>query len=141
MNWIRRGMQPTRPEPNITYRDGDYSDIRALLVGRTVTKIDKDKLRLDDGRVLKLKGNEGGCSCNAGDYDLVELNGIDNIITHVEFVDHPSGDYYDEECDSEDCGTYKIFVYAENKKINLATFEGTDGNGYYGTGYSIEVIA
>lgn len=35
---------------------------------------------------------------------------------------------------------YKIFVFADNQQINLATFEGTDGNGYYGTGYCIEVF-
>ena len=34
---------------------------------------------------------------------------------------------------------YKIFVYAENKKIKLLQCDGDDGNGYYGTGYHIEV--
>ncbi len=88
---------------------------------------------LDDGTVLELEGNEGGCSCSAGDYELTTLNHVDNIITNVEFVDSPSGD------DEDGDGTYKIFVFADNTMINLATFEGDDGNGYYGSGYSIRI--
>ncbi len=126
--------------PTYSYHQRD--DITALLLGRTVTKVDKDKLRLDDGRVLKLIGNDGGCACSAGCYDLTELNGTDNVITYVEFSDNPAGDYcdVDETNDEDDYGTYKIFVFADNKKINLATFAGTDGNGYYGPGYRIEVM-
>jgi hypothetical protein len=29
---------------------------------------------------------------------------------------------------------------ADNEQINVATFEGSDGNGYYGTGFSITVL-
>ena len=107
--------------------------ITALLEGHKVVKADDHHLILDDGTILLLPDWE---ECCAG-YDLTELNGIDNIITKVEFLDDP---------DSEDCpgrhdgpGTYKIFVYAENVKVNLATWEGTDSNGYYGTGYEIVV--
>lgn len=107
--------------------------IKELLTGRRVEKVGDDTLRLDDGTVLTLGGNEGGCSCGAGDYDLVTLNGVDNVITNVEFEDSPSGD------DSDGEGFYRIFVYAGNERINLAIFEGTDGNGNYGTGYWIAV--
>ena len=58
---------------------------------------------------------------------------MDNIITNVVFHNDPACDYGDGE------GVYSIFVYAENKKINLVTFEGSDGNGYYGTGYYVTV--
>lgn len=112
-----------------------HEAIRAVLLGRTVTKVAEDQLQLDDGTVLTLTGNDGGCACSAGCYDLTELNGCDNIITAVEFVNDPGGDDY--EGDHE--GVYEIFVFADNQKINLATFCGTDGNGYYGTGYSIHV--
>lgn len=88
---------------------------------------------LDDGTVLELEGNEGGCCCSAGDYELTTLNHVDNIITNVEFVDSPSGD------DEDGDGTYKIFVFADNTMINLATFEGDDGSGYYGSGYDIRI--
>jgi len=115
------------------YNENDQQGIADLLIGHKVVKVADDKLMLDDGTTLVLAGNEGGCSCSAGDYDLTELNGVDNIITNVEFEDSPGGDY------EEGDGTYKIFVYADNTRINLATFEGSDGNGYYGTGYSITV--
>lgn len=119
----------------LTYRETDKTEIEGLLVGRTVTKVANDTLVLDDGRRLRFIGNDGGCACNAGCYDLTELNGVDNIITKVEFVDSPSGD------DEAGDGHYRIFVFADNRKVNLATFEGTDGNGYYGTGYAIHVSA
>lgn len=32
-------------------------------------------------------------------------------------------------------GHYRIFVFTENQRINLMQFDGTDGNGYYGTGF------
>lgn len=105
-------------------------EISKLLVGRTAVKVDEMTLELDNGTVLILVGQDGGCCVS---YDLTELNGVDNVITNVEFVDSPAGDdLYGE-------GHYKIFVYAGNDKINLATFEGSDGNGYYGTGYWITV--
>jgi hypothetical protein len=109
--------------------------IQNLLVGHKVAKVAKDHLLLDDGTVLRFPDTYGGCSCNSGCYDLTELNGVDNIITAVEFQDDPGGDGYHE----EGGGVYRIYVYADNQKINLATWEGTDGNGYYGTGYDIWV--
>lgn len=109
-------------------------EITRLLVGRKVVKVAEDTVQLDDGRRLRFVGNDGGCACSAGCYDLTELNGVDNVITAVEFVDSPDADDWDAG------GHYKIFVFADNQKINLATFEGSDGNGYYGSGYSIEVL-
>ena len=41
--------------------------------------------------------------------------------------------------DEYDGTSYKIFVYAENQKLKLLQVDGDDGNGYYGTGYSIIV--
>lgn len=117
----------------IEYSESDHEKIRNLLLGRTVTKVSDDTLVLDDGHHLKLVGHDGGCACSAGCYDLTELNGVDNIITKVEFNNDPAGD------DENGQGVYQIFVFAGNNRINLATFEGSDGNGYYGTGYSITV--
>ena len=114
------------------YHDNE-AEIESLLLGHRVVKVADDRLRLDDGTELVLIGNDGGCACEAGCYPLTELNGIDNVITRVEVIAHPDSN------DSVDEGYYRIFVYAENQQVNLATFEGTDGNGYYGTGFSIEV--
>lgn len=118
---------------DIEYTYRDKTEIAKTLIGHKVIKVSGDTLELDDGRALRFEGNVGGCVCGAGDYDLTDLNEVDNIITNVEFVDNPDSDY------SHGAGIYQIFVFAENKKINLATFTGSDGNGYYGTGYSIYV--
>lgn len=115
------------------FDETNHDRLAELLVGRRVTKVADDKLELDDGRVLEFRGHDGGCSCGAGDYDLAELNGVDNVITSVEFEDSPAGEEFEGE------GHYKIFVFAGNQRVNLATFEGSDGNGYYGTGYSVTV--
>lgn len=118
------------------YNETDHDAIADLLVGRRVVKVSDDTLQLDDGRTLTFVGNDGGCACNAGCYDLTALNDVDNIITRVDFINAPSGDDFG---DGE--GRYEIFVFADNQLINLATFTGTDGNGYYGTGYTITVTA
>jgi hypothetical protein len=107
--------------------------INALLIGRKVTKVADDQLLLDNGVRLRLVGNNGGCSCGAGDYKLTELNGLDNIVTAAVVVADPVSTWDDGN------STYRIYVYAENEKINLATFVGDDGNGYYGTGFEIHV--
>jgi len=91
-------------------------------------------LTLSDGMKLKVWGNDGGCACNAGCYPLSALNRVDNVITNVEVIENPHGDN-----DDDYLGFYRIFVYAEHELIQLASFDGTDGNGYYGTGYYIEV--
>lgn len=41
--------------------------------------------------------------------------------------------YYDEK-------SYKIFVFCEDTRINLLQVDGDDGNGYYGSGYTIKVL-
>lgn len=118
-------------------RHHQEDEIRELLMGHSVTKLSDDNLVLDNGVTLQLVGNDGGCGCNSGCYDLTELNGVDNIITDVQF-ESPGIDDYDGTGGYEDVsGTYKIFVFADNQKINLAEFYGTDGNGFYGTGYHI----
>lgn len=133
-----------------TLNHDDKEKITELLMGRTVTKVDGEHLQLDDGTVIKAIGRDGGCSCGAGCYDLSVLNGVDNIITRVEFDYHPASDYDDYEKGAERTGHpddpadkwegfYRIFVYAENQQINLMQFDGSDGNGYYGTGYEILV--
>lgn len=114
--------------------ENDADGIAELLVGRRVVQVSEDTLELDNGLKLRFQGNQGGCACDAGDYHLTELNGVDNIITKVELFNDPGGDGY-----SSYEGVYKIFVYANHERINLATFEGSDGNGYYGTGYNITV--
>lgn len=134
-------------EDGVTVLDeGDFGEITDLLIGRKVEKVDGEHIRLDDGTVIKAIGRDGGCACSAGCYDLAVLNGVDNIITNVEYDYRPAGDYENPERsghpdDPEDEweGYYRIFVYADNQQINLMQFNGSDGNGYYGTGFEILV--
>jgi hypothetical protein len=42
--------------------------------------------------------------------------------------------------DGEDGHVYRLFVYAANDRINVLSVEGDDGNGYYGTGFTLTVV-
>lgn len=124
----------------------DRDVITKLLLGKKVVKADREHLLLDDGTTIKAIGHDGGCACNAGCYDLSVLNGVDNIITRVEYDYRPAGDGdkvegsgHPDDPEDEWSGYYRVFVYADNQRINLMQFDGTDGNGYYGTGFELLV--
>ena len=114
------------------YEHYEEDKIKDLLMYRKVIKVENNTLFLDNGVKLEIYPNVGCGGCFSGWYDITELNECDNVITNVEFVceniDDPN---------SNDDTSYKIFVYAEDKKIKLLQVDGSDGNGYYGTGYSI----
>jgi hypothetical protein len=128
----------------------DFEQLRSALFGRKIVNAEtiddfEGQLTLDDGTILRVGGNEGGCSCGAGDYPITTLNTVDNAITNVIVEENP--DYDDgkcEKCDSWSCehrGWYRIYVVAEDHTQHLvASFEGSDGNGYYGTGWWISVL-
>jgi hypothetical protein len=121
--------------------ESDESEIRALLLGRTVTKVDGDSLLLDDGTTMTIHPNEGCGGCSAGWYNLTELNECPvNAIMAVEFNNGESP--------GEDFGwgateqySYRVFVLAADRRIKLWQVDGDDGNGCYGTGYWIEIAA
>lgn len=141
--------------------------LRELLVGRKVVeaRIDDEPspdrwddrgpvghLTLSDGTKLQVWGNDGGCACSDGCYPLAHLAAVDNVITNVEVEEWRDGDcregpacrtcdakYYCDEDGHENAGYFRVFVYADNERINLASFEGTDGSGDYGTGWWLNV--
>lgn len=122
------------------YPDDGVDSLKELLLGHTVTKVDSETLRLDDGRVLKLNGNWGCGGCTSGNYALTALNDCPvNAIMDVEVVEENTEGAYGL-YDSVDT-KYRLFVLAQDERIELATFDGSDGNGYYGTGFWIEVSA
>lgn len=109
-------------------------EMKKLLLGHSVAKVSDDHLEMDDGTVIKVVPNTGGCACSAGDYELTHLEGVENVITRVELaIDAVEDDWgYGE-------STYRIFVFTADGRFELATIEGDDGNGYYGTGYELLV--
>ena len=147
---------------NQILREHDTEGIGALLVGRRIVAAEtgsflpigedndwyepaRGRLTLDDGTQVLVRPNIGGCSCGAGDYELTHLASVDNVITSVRLVDESTGDdksrdggRYDENGEYI-TGAYRIFVVADAVEVNILTVEGDDGNGYYGTGYSLIV--
>lgn len=115
-----------------TLDEYDEKEIKELLIGRKV-KVDGDNLILDNGIILEVVANRGCGGCSSGWYSITKLNEVDNAITNVEFD-------MDGQCASQDDDTsYKIFVFCEDTRIQLLQVDGSDGNGYYGTGYEIFV--
>jgi hypothetical protein len=133
--------------------------LRELLVGRRIVSAEKSDdeydpdgfLRLDDGTTIKVKGNDGGCACSAGCYPLARIAAFDSVITNVEVDYKPDDESRDcgtcgkswcyEEGHGDDRGFYRVYVIGfDTKRAEVASFEGSDGDGYYGTGWWLEVI-
>lgn len=68
--------------------------------------------------MLQIYPNVGCYGCESGNYYLQHIASVNNAITNVEFVEEFEDDCYYE---------HYIDIYD------------TDGNGYYGTGYTINV--
>lgn len=115
------------------YTEENEKEIKELLLYRRIVKVENDTLYLDNGTELEIIPNVGCGGCESGNYEITELNECDNVITKVEL----DCDYTEDEW--KDGASYKIFVYAEDKRIKILQVDGTDGNGYYGTGYEVLV--
>lgn len=100
----------------------DEKEIKEILLFHKVVKADMrtKTLTLDNGTELTFEGNEGCGGCGSGWYCIEELNECDNVITNVEFV--INDDVKDKDYDDM---SYKIFVFAEDKRIKLVQFDGT----------------
>lgn len=114
-----------------TLCEQNEKEIEELLLGHKVTVDDYDNLVLDNGVVLQINPNIGCYCCESGNYYLQHISSVNNAITNVEFVEEFEDDCYYEH--------YKIFVIADGMTTELLDVYGTDGNGYYGTGYTIDV--
>lgn len=114
-----------------TLCEQNEKEIEDLLLGHKVTVDDYDNLVLDNGVVLQINPNIGCGGCESGNYYLEHIASVNNVITNVEFVEEFEDDFYHEH--------YRIFVIADGMTTELLDVYGTDGNGYYGTGYTIDV--
>lgn len=123
-----------------TLNECDEKEIKELLLGhKIVADENNDSLILDNGVVLQINPNIGCYGCESGNYYLEHIASVNNAITNVEFVNDyevNDDDYYDEE---DYYQHYRIFVIADGMTTELLDVYGTDGNGYYGTGYTIDV--
>lgn len=123
-----------------TFNECDEKEIEEMLLGhKIVADENNDALILDNGVVLQINPNVGCYGCESGNYYLQHIASVNNAITNVEFVNDyevNDDDYYDEE---DYYQHYRIFVIADGVTTELLDVYGTDGNGYYGTGYKIDV--
>ena len=118
---------------NRTLHECDKKEIEELLLGHKVVSYEADNLLvLDNGVVLQINPNIGCGGCESGNYYLEHISSVNNAITNVEFVEEYDDDEYQ-------CKHYRIFVIANGMTTELLDVYGTDGNGYYGTGYTIDV--
>ena len=110
--------------------------LKELFVGRRVIAAKGYVLTLDDGTRVTVEPNEGCGGCAAGWYELERIATAENVITAVsvkeeEVTGDPDGDD----------ARYRLFVYAAgvDAKAEIVTVKGYDGNGCYGTGFSLVV--
>lgn len=124
---------------NYMYDPGP-SDWESLLVGHRIVKAvevaDDAILTLDNGTRIKVRANEGCGGCSNGWYSVTHVAEVDNIITGVRCEVEPVGEasIYSEEY------VYRVFVVTAAEEIEAVTVEGDDGNGYYGSGYSLTLL-
>ena len=114
-----------------TLCEQNEKEIEELLLGHKVTVDDCGNLVLDNGVMLQINPNIGCGGCESGNYYLQHISSVNNAITNVEFVEEFEDDFYYQH--------YRIFVIADGMTTELLDVYGTDGNGYYGTGYTIDV--
>lgn len=122
-----------------TLYECNEKEIEELLLGhKIVADENSDTLILDNGVHLLITPNSGCDACPSGNYYLEHIASVNNAITNVEFVnEHEDSEY--EDFDEEYYQHYRIFVIADGMTTELLDVYGTDGNGYYGTGYQIDV--
>lgn len=117
-----------------TYYDSD--DFTPLLAGRYVTNIVDDTMTLDDGTRLEFEGNMG-CSCGSGQYDITSMfqRGTPTARIMSAEVEVNEADESDEYSNL----VYTLFVIVEDERLPLVECQGNDGNGYYGSGFTVRV--
>lgn len=132
-----------------TLNQDNTDAISTLLTGRRIVAVElghferpgqdwgdapTGKLTLDNGTAVLVTPNQGHCACSAGDYSLTSLAAVDNVITSVRLAVEQSGEAWESD------QSYRIYVVADAVEINAVQIDGSDGNGYYGTGYELTVV-
>lgn len=111
--------------------DGLYTQ---LLRGRYVTSINDGTITLDDGTELYIHGNEGCGGCESGWYWLEKVykQGSRQARIMSAYVA-----YGEDDEDAPSVCTLFVMVDGNPTQLPLATVRGDNGNGYYGTGFTL----
>ena len=115
-------------------QDSDDGLYTQLLRGRYVTSIDDGTITLDDGTELYIHGNEGCGGCESGWYWLEQVYKQGSRQARIMSAYVAYGE------DDEDApSVYTLFVMVDGNptQLPLATVRGDNGNGYYGTGFTL----
>ena len=115
-------------------QDSDDGLYTQLLRGRYVTSINDGTITLDDGTELYIHGNEGCGGCESGWYWLEKVYKQGSRQARIMSAYVAYGE------DDEDApSVYTLFVMVDGNptQLPLATVRGDNGNGYYGTGFTL----
>ena len=99
------------------------ADLKRLLLSHKVIEVERvgnqlARIYLDNGVMLEAEGNDNYDSW----YNLCELNDCNSAIVDVKVYE----DLYNTQ--------FSIFVFADNKQVNLVTYEGRS-DGYHDAGF------
>lgn len=120
-------------------RSLDYSssnkEFTQALAGQTIVAVEHDGgravLQCENGTIVEITANDG-CYCGSGAYRIDRVQLVGGVIMSVTSSEEDSDiDKY----------TYRIFVYTDKvpNGREIVSLSGSDGNGYYGTGYTFDV--
>lgn len=128
------------------FQHDDTNELKELFLGRKVINISEDNmghavLALDNGAIATVIPNQGSC-CSNGDYFLTSIKEFDHVITNVkvesvERYESPNDNGWGDGMDHR----YSLYFYSAGISAgdNAVVITGSDGNGYYGTGFEIKV--
>lgn len=102
------------------------------LVGERIKKITNDTIELKNGTIFTIEPNKGCDICGAGWAEM-------NIVTNNPHLDAAVMNVKYKDTNDECMDSFKIFIYMTNK--SSVTMSGNNGNdnGFYGSGFWVDV--
>ncbi|WP_198553693.1 hypothetical protein [Microbacterium hominis] len=129
-------------EADAIYYD-DVTSIAEAIVGHAIVGAERVQggsgevsiLTLDDATELHVFANEGCPECPAGEFGIDAIAAFPNVITRVEVVDDRADRFGDDAM-----ARLELNVYAQGASATVVEASGSEGNGYYGRGFTIVVV-
>jgi len=115
-----------------TIYDVHSEELASLLVGKSIESMDarQNTLRLTDGTVLRFEGAGDCCAWFEPSLNLTMAD-PQNVITSVT-EDQQKSDYEDY--------LFTLSVYAVDLQVMSVEVTGSEGSGYYGSSFQIDVF-